>query len=105
MMKTLLSLVLLSSTALTNFAFSSDLDKCSKDNSCSDEIKKQYESCNGNFTCSNELINEYDECFPTIEEENPNTIGLNIILITLASVGSAGVGYTAYVKRKKLKQF
>ena len=82
-----------------------EYDKCSKDNSCSDEIKKQYASCNGNFTCSNELINEYDECFPTIEEENPNTMGLNIILITLASVGSVGVGYTAYVKRKKLKQF
>ena len=42
MMKTLLSLVLLSSTALTNFAFASDLDKCSKDNPsfCQEKLTK-----------------------------------------------------------------
>ncbi len=79
-----------------------EYDKCSKDNSCSAEVIKKYEECNGNFTCSDDLQKEYEACYPTIDEVNPDTMGLNILLVTLIIVGGSYAGIVSYKKRKEL---
>ena len=72
-----------------------------KERTCGDVID-EYTVCSKNNSCSDSLTSEYSNCVILDDEENPNTMGANIVLISLAILGGLGAILRSVKRRKEI---
>ncbi len=66
-----------------------------------EDVNAEYEACQADNSCSDELIKEYEACNPVEEVENPDTSEINIPLVCLVVTGMAVLAVSAYQQKKK----
>lgn len=87
-------------TYLAPAKFRAEIGTDCHERTCED-VNAEYEACQADNSCSDELIKEYEACNPVEEVENPDTSEINIPLVCLVVTGMAVLAVSAYQQKKK----